>query len=105
MFLSKEDDLDIRLQNMKENAERMYALCNEHTLVFPNHNGAPIAKEYFLDYIGLVDSIFAGNPEIETDLNHKYIENMPGHENYCRVRFGGASIFSNKDAVLKIAGK
>ena len=81
MFLSREDDLEERLICMKQNAERLYALCDEHTLVFPNHNGAPIAREYFLDYVGLVDSIFEGKPEIEDDLNHKYIGGMPGHEN------------------------
>ena len=103
MFLSTEKDLSIRLKNMKANAERLYALCDEHTLVLPNHNGAPIAKEYFLDYIGLVDSILSGNPVIEDDLNHKYIVNMPGHEKYCRVRFGGASIFAVKEEVLEAA--
>ena len=96
-------DFKTRLQNMKENAERLYALCDEHTLVLPNHNGAPIAKEYFLDYIGLVDSVFAGNAEIEDDLNHKYIGGFPGHEKFCRVRFGGASIFAVKEDVLKAA--
>ena len=65
MFLGKPNTLKARLKNMRENAERLYALCDEHTLVLPNHNGAPIAKEYLLDYIGLVDSILKGEAEIE----------------------------------------
>ncbi len=101
MFMGEPGTLAERLHNMKENAERLYALCDEHTLVLPNHNGAPIAKEYFLDYMGLVDSVLAGNAEIEDDLNHKYIDNMPGHEKYCRVRYGGASIFAVREEVLQ----
>ncbi|MBR0087980.1 MAG: MBL fold metallo-hydrolase [Lachnospiraceae bacterium] len=105
MYLVEDVDLAARLKNMKENAERLYALCNEHTLVLPNHNGAPVAREYFLDYEGLVDAVFTGTAEIEDDLNHKYIDNMPGHERLCRVRFGGASIFAVKEDVLKAAEK
>ena len=26
---------------------------------------------------------------------------MPGHEKLCRVRYGGASIFANKEEVLE----
>ncbi len=103
MNLSKEKDLAVRLQNMKENAERLYALCDEHTLLLPNHNGAPIAKEYLLDYVGLVDSIFAGKPQIDEGLNHKYIENAPDSAKVCRVRFGGASIFAYREEVEEIA--
>ena len=40
---------------------------------------------------------------IFSDLNHKYINQMPGHEKYCRVRFGGASIFADKEEVLDAA--
>ncbi len=103
MFMGEPNTLKARLKNMRENAERLYALCDEHTLVLPNHNGAPIAREYFLDYIGLVDSIFKGDAEIEDDLNHKYINASPDHEKYCRVRFGGASIFADKEEVLQAA--
>ena len=103
MFLGQPNTLKARLKNMRENAEHLYALCDEHTMVLPNHNGAPIAKEYLLDYIGLVDSILKGEAEIEDDLNHKHIVKMPGHEKLCRVRFGGASIFANKEEVLEAA--
>jgi glyoxylase-like metal-dependent hydrolase (beta-lactamase superfamily II) len=103
MFMGAPNSLKPRLLNMKANAERLYALCDEHTLVLPNHNGAPIAREYFLDYIGLVDAVLKGDAEIEDDLNHKYIMQMPGHEKYCRVRFGGASIFADKEEVLAVA--
>ncbi len=62
-----------------------------------------IAKEYLLDYVGLVDSIFAGKPQIDEGLNHKYIENAPDSAKVCRVRFGGASIFAYREEVEEIA--
>lgn len=98
-------DVRERLENMKENALRLYALCDENTWLLPNHNGFPIAKEYLLDYAGLADAIFAGTAVIEDKLNHPYIDRTPEAVKYCRVRYGKCSIFIEKAEVNSVYGK
>lgn len=94
-----------RLENFRENTLRLKGLTDDFDLLLPNHNGWPIAKSYLDDYIGLVDHIFAGNAVIEDKLNHPYIEQDPKAAGLCRVRYKNASIFIEKEQVMKVFGE
>lgn len=93
-----------RIQNMKDNALRLKELASEYSLLLPNHNGAPISKQYLDDYAGLADAIFAGTASIEDKLNHPFIEMDPKAAEICRVRYQDVSIFILKKEVMKIYG-
>lgn len=98
-------DVKKRLENMRDNAYRLKSLDGEYDLLLPNHNGFPIAKSYLDDYIGLVDSVFAGTALVEDKLNHKFIEMDPRAPYFCRVRHGKCSILIRKDELMKVYGK
>ncbi len=95
-------DVRERLECMKANCQRIKAL--EPRYILPNHNGTPIASSYLDDFIGLVDSVFAGTAKIEDKLNHKYIEMDQKASTLCRVRYGKASIFINKELLMSVYG-
>ena len=94
-----------RLDNLKANAERLIDLSGSYDLVFPNHNGCPIAKEYLNHYVELVDSIYSGEAIVEDKLNHPFIEMDPKASSLCRVRYKDVSIFIRKDLVMSVYGK
>lgn len=94
-----------RLENMKANTQRMKELSSEYDMLLPNHNGYPIAKSYLDDFIGLVDAIFAGTAQIEDKLNHPFVEMDPKSASLCRVSYKKASIFIEKEEVLKVYGE
>lgn len=98
-------DGEERLQNFKKNCERIQSLSPEFDFLLPNHNGAPIAKSYIEDYIGLVDAIFAGKAVVEEKLNHPYIEMDEQAAKLCRVRWKWASIFIYRDVIRSLYGK
>lgn len=93
-----------RLDNFKENFIRLREMGEAFDYILPNHNGYPIAKSYLDDYIGLVDSIYAGTAVIEDKLNHPFVEMDPKSERLCRVRYKNASIFIEKEQVMKVYG-
>lgn len=97
-------DVEKRLNNFKKNFLRLKELSDCFDYILPNHNGYPIAKSYIDDYIGLVDSVFAGTADIEDKLNHPYVEMDPEAEKLCRVRYRNASIFIQKEQVKKVYG-
>ena len=94
-----------RLDNLKANAERLIGLSDSYDLVFPNHNGCPIAKEYLKHYVELVDAIYSGEAIVEDKLNHPYIEMDPKASTLCRARYKDVSIFIRKDLVMSVYGK
>ncbi len=98
-------EIHLRLQNMKENCERIKSLFPKLNYIFPNHNGTPISPEYVDAYIQLIDGIYNGTSKIEDKLNHKYVEMDPKASTLCRVRCGRASIFIRKDLLLTVYGK
>lgn len=97
-------DVRERLENFRENNKRLKKLSDSYTYLLPNHNGYPISKSYLDDYIGLVDAIFAGTAQIEDKLNHVYVEMDPKSALLCRVRHKHASIFIEKEQVMKVYG-
>ena len=98
-------DVKDRLDNLKANAERLIGLADAYDLVFPNHNGAPIAKEYLTHYVELVDAIYSGKAIVEDKLNHPFIEMDPKAPTLCRVRYKDVSIFIKKGLVTRVYGK
>lgn len=98
-------DVRKRLDNLRANTVRMKELADAYDCLLPNHNGTPISKEYVDDFIGLVDHIYAGDAVIEDKLNHPFIERDPRASRLCRVRYGHASIFIEKEQVLSVYGK
>ncbi len=93
-----------RLENLQANARRLLSLRADYDLIFPNHNGTPIAAEYLEDFDRLVDEVFAGRALIEDDLHHPFIEMDPIAPALCRVRCGRASIFIRRDELMKVYG-
>lgn len=77
----------------------------EYDLIFPNHNGGPIAREYLTQYIELVDAVYAGKAVIEDKLNHPFIEMDEKAPTLCRVRWKNVSIFIKKDLLMTVYGK
>ncbi len=98
-------DVRERLENMRANTKRLKDLDGAYDWILPNHNGAPLAKCYLDDYIGLIDSIFDGTAVIEDKLNHPFIEMDPDSIHLCRVRYGKASIFIRRDELGKVLPK
>lgn len=98
-------DVKTRLDHFRENLLRLKELSASFDYLLPNHNGYPIAKSYINEYIGLVDSVYAGTAVIEDTLNHPYVEMEPKAEKLCRVRYKNASIFIEKEQVMKVYGK
>ncbi len=96
-----------RLENLKANTLMFedYFASGKGKYLLPNHNGTPISPEYIDEFIGLVDHIFAGDAIIEDKLNHKWIEMSPDAPKLCRVRYKKASIFIEKEELLKVYGK
>jgi len=94
-----------RLLNFKDTMLKMKSLDSEYDMLLPNHNGFPISKTYLDSFVGLVDGIFDGTALIEDKLNHKYLEMDPKASKLCRVRWKDASIFIEKDEVMKVYGK
>lgn len=97
--------LEQRLLAHHRNMCRLRALRGQWELIFPAHNGAPIAASYLEDYIGLVEHIFAGDAVIEDKLNHKYAEAGDPEHKLCRVRWRKASFFVVKADLLALWGK
>ncbi len=98
-------DVRQRLLNLKANTQRMKYLEGDYDWLLPNHNGYPIAKSYLDDFTGLVDAVFAGTAVIEDKLNHPFVEMDPKASGLCRVRYQKASIFIEKEEVIKVYGK
>lgn len=98
-------DVKDRLDNLKANAERLIGLADAYDLIFPNHNGAPIAKEYLTQYVELVDAIYSGLAIVEDKLNHPFVEMDPKAPALCRVRYKDVSIFIKKEFVMRVYGK
>ena len=94
-----------RLDNLKSNAERLISLTDAYDFIFPNHNGAPIAKEYLTHYVELVDAVYSGQAIVEDKLNHPFIEMDPKAPTLCRVRYKDVSIFIKKYLVMSVYGK
>ncbi len=97
-------DLDTKLRAHHQNMLRLKQLQGVWHTILPAHNGTPIAHSYLDDYIGLVEHIYAGDAVIEDKLNHKYAEAGDPEKKLCRVRWGGASFFVNKEDMLKLYG-
>ena len=93
-----------RLLRHHSNTMKLLALRDSWDLVYPAHNGAPIAPSYIEDYAGLTEHIFAGDAVIEDKLNHKYIEQDNPNHGLCRVRWGKASFFVKKADLMEIWG-
>lgn len=98
-------DVKERLDNLKANAVRLCERDGEYDLIFPNHNGGPIAREYLTQYIELVDAVYAGKAVIEDKLNHPFIEMDEKAPTLCRVRWKNVSIFIKKDLLMTVYGK
>ena len=98
-------DVKERLDNLKANALRLCERAGEYDLIFPNHNGGPIAREYLTQYIELVDAVYAGKAVIEDKLNHPFVEKDEKAPTLCRVRWKNVSIFIKKDLLMTVYGK
>lgn len=98
-------DVKERLDNLKANALRLCERAGEYDLIFPNHNGGPIAREYLTQYIELVDAVCAGTVVIEDKLNHPFIEMDEKAPTLCRVRWKDVSIFIRKDLLKTVYGR
>lgn len=98
-------DVKERLDNLKANALRLCERAGEYDLIFPNHNGGPVAREYLTQYIELVDAVYAGEAAIEDKLNHPFIEMDEKAPTLCRVRWKNVSIFIRKDLLMTVYGK
>lgn len=96
--------LDEHLRAHHRNMLRLKARESEYQLIFPAHNGAPIARSYLDDYIALTEHIYAGDAKIEDQLHHKYAEAGDPEHKLCRVRWGGASFFVNKADLMQLYG-
>ena len=96
--------LDQRLRAHRANMLRLRAQVGPNTLLFPAHNGAPIAHSYLDDFIGLVEHIYAGDAVIEDKLNHIYAEAGDPEHKLCRVRWQKASFFVNKADLMQLWG-
>lgn len=95
-------DFYARIKAHKRNMEKLWCRKDEFDFCCPGHNGAPISKEYILDYIGLSDCILSKTAVIENELHHPYIENSPEGPHLCRVRYKHASFFVRKDDIAPI---
>lgn len=93
------------LHNFLHNLRRAKALEGEYDWLIGNHNGAPLAKSYLDDFIGLVEHIYLGDATVETKLDHPYIEHDPVAPRLCRVRWRKASIFTYRDQLETIWGR
>lgn len=98
-------DVKERLDNLKANAVRLCERAGEYDLIFPNHNGGPVAREYLTQYIELVDAVYAGKAVIEDKLNHPFIEMDEQAPTLCRVCWKNVSIFIKKDLLMTVYGK
>ena len=90
------------LKHFTNNAKRIWDLRDSYDLVFPNHNGAPIAKSYIRDYSELYTAIRSGKVTVEEKLNHFYIEMDPKAPLLCRVRYKDVSIFAYKKDIEEL---
>ena len=72
--------------------------------IFPAHNGAPIAHFYLDDFIALVEHIYAGDAIVEDKLKHVHAEAGDPEHKLCRVRWGKASFFVNKEDMMALYG-
>lgn len=97
--------LNESLHHYLENLRRAQALDGEYDWLLGGHNGAPLAKSYLSDFIGLVEHIYAGDAVVEEKLNHKFIEMDPVAPRLCRVRWRKASIFTYRDQLREIWGR
>lgn len=90
------------VEKHKNNMEKLWMLRNRFDFCCPGHNGAPIAKEYITDFIGLDDAILDHTAIVEDKLNHIHIEESPMGPYLCRVRYKKASFFVRKDQLEEI---
>lgn len=97
-------ELDRRLRAHHANMLRLKSLEGKWNTIFPAHNGAPIARSYLDDHIGLAEHIYAGDALVEDRLNHVYAEAGDPEHKLCRVRWGKASFFVNKADMLALYG-
>lgn len=96
--------LDDKLRAHHANMLRLKGLQGVWHTLLPAHNGAPIAPAYLDDHIALVEHIYAGDAVIEDKLNHIYAEAGDPEHKLCRVRWGGASFFVNKEDLMALYG-
>jgi len=92
------------LDNFRDNMLKIKEYEDSFNYLMPNHNGAPLAKEYVDEFIGLIDSIYDGTAIVEKKLNHKYMEMDPQADKLCRVRYHRVSIMAYYDDILKLLG-
>lgn len=97
-------DLNQRLRAHHANMLRLKGLEGLWSVIFPAHNGAPIARSYIDDYIALVEHIYSGDAAIEDKLNHPYVEADDPEHRRCRVRWNKASFFVVKEDLMSLWG-
>lgn len=95
-------DLEMRVRKHKVNMEKLWNRREEFDFCCPGHNGAPIAKEYIQDFIGLSEAILSGTVKVEDKLNHPHIEADPIGAYLCRTRYKKASFFVKKEQLLSM---
>lgn len=98
-------DLLGRLLAHRDNMRRLKMIQDKIDCLLPNHNGFPIELSYIDDYIALTDAIFSGDAIIDKELNHKFIERDPIAPKLCRIRYGRASFFTEREPLLRFFGK
>ena len=97
-------DLGQRLRAYYSNMLRLKRLDCLWKTIFPAHNGAPIAHFYLDDFIALVEHIYAGDAIVEDKLKHVHAEAGDPEHKLCRVRWGKASFFVNKEDMMALYG-
>lgn len=99
MIADKEKPYDLgeHIKKHRFNMEKLWKQSNRFDYCCPGHNGAPIAKEYIQDFIGLDDAILNGTAKVEDKLHHQYIEASPQGSYLCRTRYKKASFFVRKE--------
>lgn len=102
--LERAYDTDRALRNFRRNLELAKSLGDSYDWLLGNHNGAPLAKSYLDDFIGLIDHIYLGDALVEEQLHHKYIEMDPIAPRLCRVRWNKASIFAYRAHIEALLG-
>lgn len=93
------------IRRHKASMEKLWERRAEFDFCCPGHNGAPIAKEYIQDFIGLDNAVMEGTALVEDDLHHVHIEASPLGPYLCRVRSGKASFFVKKKQLQEAFGR
>lgn len=98
-------DFAAHIRRHKANMEKLWSRRDAFDFCCPGHNGAPIAKEYIQDFIGLSDAILSGKAQVENELHHVHIEASPLGPYLCRARHKKASFFVRKEQLRAVSGK